>query len=161
MNALAIGGIVFGCVFGGAMFGMFLRAVLPEHHLSTESKDVIKLAIAMIATLAALVIGLLIASAKSSFDGKATEITRLATDAILLDRTLAEYGPETREIRDASRQLIAARLREIWPDEGTRCGLSDRPNGSALQRAHQNLQRSRANRLGASRPRVRTFVTGV
>jgi len=70
MNALAIGGIVFAAVFGGALLGMSLRAVLPEHHLSAESKDIIRVAMAMIATLAALVVGLLIASAKNSFDSK-------------------------------------------------------------------------------------------
>jgi exosortase/archaeosortase len=68
MSALDIGGTVFACVFGSALPGMFLGRVLPKHHLSAESKDVIKVAMATIATLAALVIGLLIASAKSSFD---------------------------------------------------------------------------------------------
>ena len=98
MNAMAIGGIVFGVVFGGALLGFYLRAVLPEHHLSVDSKDIIRIAMAMIATLAALVVGLLIASAKSSFDTKNSELTRAATRYILLDRTLAQYGPETREV---------------------------------------------------------------
>lgn len=64
MNALAIGAIVFVSVFGGALLGMFLSVVLPKDHLSSDSKDVIRLATAMLATLAALVVGLLIASAK-------------------------------------------------------------------------------------------------
>jgi hypothetical protein len=110
MNALAIGGIVFGCVFGGSMVGMLLGAILPKHHLSADSKDVIKVAIAMIGTLAALVVGLLISSAKSSFDDKDTEMRRMAAQAILLDRTLAEYGPETREIRDRLREMFAMRI---------------------------------------------------
>ena len=66
MSALAVGGIAFGWVFGGAVFGMLLGAILPKHHLSADSKDVIKVAIAMIATLAALVVDLLISSAKNS-----------------------------------------------------------------------------------------------
>ena len=117
MSALAVGGIVFGCVFGGAVLGMLLGAVLPKHHLSADSKDVIKVAIAMIATLAALVVGLLISSAKSSFDDKDTEMRRMAAQAILLDRTLAEYGPETREIRGRLREMFAMRIAQIWPDE--------------------------------------------
>jgi hypothetical protein len=117
MSALAIGGIVFGCVFGSALLGMLLGSVLPKHHLSADSKDVIKVAMAMVATLAALVVGLLIASAKSSFDGKDSEMRRMAAHAILLDRTMAEYGPETREVRDAFRQVVAMRIRQIWPEE--------------------------------------------
>jgi hypothetical protein len=117
VSALAIGGIVFGCVFGGAMLGMLLGATLPEHHLSNDSKDVIKITIALIATLSALVIGLLIASAKSSFDDKDIETRRTAAHAILLDRTMAEYGPETQQIRNRFRELMAMRITQIWPEE--------------------------------------------
>ena len=116
MNALAIGGLVFVLAFGGALLGMYLRTVLPDRHLSEDSKDIVRISTAMLATLAALVVGLLIASAKSSFDSKNSELTRSATHYILLDRTLAEYGPETREIRDLIRQVIVTRLHQIWPE---------------------------------------------
>ena len=119
MSALAVGGVVFLCVFGGALLGMLLNAILPKHHLSSESKDVIKVAMAMIATLAALVVGLLIASAKGSFDAKDGELKSTAAHLIMLDRTMAEYGPETREARDLLRQLIAMKIRQVWPDERT------------------------------------------
>jgi hypothetical protein len=119
MSALAIGGIVFICVFGGALVGMGLGAVLPKHHLDSGSKDVIKVAMAMISTLAALVIGLLVASAKSSFDSKDAAIKRVASQAILLDRTLAKYGPETREARALLRESLKMTIRQIWPAEGT------------------------------------------
>ncbi len=118
MNAMAIGGVVFAVVFGGALLGMYLRSILPEHHLSADSKDIIRIAMAMIATLAALVVGLLIASAKSSFDSKASELTRAATRYILLDRTLAQYGPETRASRDLLRRIVVMRFHQIWPEEG-------------------------------------------
>jgi hypothetical protein len=71
---------------------------------------------AMIATLAALVVGLLIASAKSSFDTKDGELRRVAANAIVLDRTMAEYGPETREARDLLRQIVLMKLHEVWPE---------------------------------------------
>ncbi|HEX4069627.1 MAG TPA: hypothetical protein VHX68_00595, partial [Planctomycetaceae bacterium] len=77
MGSIAIGGIVFACTFVGALAGMGLRAVLPEHHVSPESKDVVKLGMGLIATLAALVLGLLIASAKSSFDAQRTGFQQL------------------------------------------------------------------------------------
>ncbi len=70
MSSLAIGSIVFGCVFGGALFGIFLRSALPEHHLSAESKDAVKVGIGLIATMTALVLGLLVSTAKASFDTK-------------------------------------------------------------------------------------------
>jgi hypothetical protein len=66
VSAVAVGWIVFACVFGGALLGMLLRAVLPEHHLSVDSKDLVKLGMGLVATTAALVLGLLIASAKTS-----------------------------------------------------------------------------------------------
>jgi ABC-type amino acid transport system permease subunit len=116
MNALVVGGVVFVSVFGGALLGMYLRSVLPEHHFSADSKDIIRVSMAMIATLAALVVGLLIASAKSSFDNKDSELTRVAASYVLLDRTMAEYGPETRESRDLLRQTLATKLHQIWPE---------------------------------------------
>jgi len=119
MSALAIGGIVFACVFGNALFGMFLGSVLPKHHLSAESKDVIKVTMATIATLAALVVGLLIASAKSSFDVQNNELRGAAAHVVLLDRTLAEYGPETQETRELLRRTIALRFHQVWPQESS------------------------------------------
>jgi hypothetical protein len=120
MGALAIGGIVFACVLGGALFGMFLEGVLPKHHLSDKSKDVIRVAMGMLATLSALVVGLLIASANSSFDTKNNEIRRVAANAIVLDRLMVEYGPEAREARDLLRQSIMAKVRAIWPEGDTK-----------------------------------------
>jgi fluoride ion exporter CrcB/FEX len=72
VSPIAISVIVLACVFGGALLGALLRVMLPEHHLSAESKDVVKLAMGLIATMSALVLGLLIASAKSSFDAQRT-----------------------------------------------------------------------------------------
>jgi hypothetical protein len=92
MNPMSIGGIVLACVFGGLLLGMILRQVLPEHHLSTESKDVIKLGMGMTATMSALVLALLIASAKSSYDAQKNELTQISANIILLDRMLAHYG---------------------------------------------------------------------
>jgi hypothetical protein len=95
MSALAIGSIVFICVFGGALLGMFLRSILPEHHVSAESKDAVKVGIGLIATMAALVLGLLVATAKASYDTKSNELTEMSANTVMLDRMLAHYGPET------------------------------------------------------------------
>ena len=98
---------------------MFLRSVLPEHHLSDESKDAVKLGIGMIATLAALVLGLLIASAKGHFDTMNSGLTQTGSKIILLDRTMAHYGPETKEARDLLRLSVASAIDQLWPKERT------------------------------------------
>lgn len=88
MSTLGIGSIVFVCFFGSAMFGFFLRTVLPDHHLSEDSMRVVTLSTALIATLAAVVLGLLISSAKTSFDSISDEVTQTASKVVLLDRSL-------------------------------------------------------------------------
>jgi len=117
VNPLAISLIAFGCIFGGVLFGMFLRGRLPEHHLSDESMGVVKLGTGMIATLAALVIGLLIASAKGSFDTMNNGLIQTGSKIILLDRVMARYGPETKEARDLLRHGVTSVIKRIWPSE--------------------------------------------
>src|SRR5262249_24862283 len=100
MTSVVVSVLAFVCLFGGAVLGMRLRDILPEHHLSSDSKDVIKVAMAMIGTLAALVLGLLVSSAKNTFDSKEADVVEGAARLVLLDRTLAAYGTETKEARD-------------------------------------------------------------
>jgi hypothetical protein len=117
MSAWAIGVVTLVCVFGGALLGLFLRSVLPEHHLREDSKDVVKLVTGLIATLSALVLGLLIASAKSSFDAVNDGFSDSTARVLLVDRVLAQYGPEAKEVRDLVRRAVAQRLRQVFPDE--------------------------------------------
>lgn len=115
MSPIAISVIVLACVFGGALLGALLRVMLPEHHLSAESKDVVKLAMGLIATMSALVLGLLIASAKSSFDAQSSELKQVATSIILLDRAMAHYGPEAKDARDLLRRSVVSAIDRMWP----------------------------------------------
>ena len=115
MSPLTIGVIVFACVFSGGMLGMFLRSALPEHHLSEESKDTIKVGIGLIATMAALVLGLLVATAKASFDTKSSELTEMSANTVLLDRVLAHYGPETKTARELLRGAVTLLFERVWP----------------------------------------------
>jgi len=114
MNSFAIRVIVFVCVFGAAVLGLFLRKVLPEQHLSADSKDTVRLGMGMIATMAALVLGLLVASAKSFYDAQSTELTQMSANVIELDRLLAYYGPETKEVRDSLRGAVTRQLDLMW-----------------------------------------------
>jgi hypothetical protein len=109
--------ITFACIFGGTLLGIFLRNFLPEHHMSDESKDVVKLGTGMIATMAALVLGLLIASAKGNFDTMSSELRQIGSRVILLDRVMAHYGPETAEARDLLRRSVASSIERIWPED--------------------------------------------
>ena len=117
MPPILIALIVFAFVFGGALLGVWLRNALPEHHLSDESKDVVKLGMGLLATLTALVLGLVTASAKSAFDVQDTAIKHMAVSVLGLDRTLARYGPETHQIRELLRSVLAFRLDATWPED--------------------------------------------
>jgi hypothetical protein len=108
-----------GCIFGGALLGLLLQRLIPEHHLRDNSKDTVKVVAGTIATLAALVLGLLVGSAKNSFDALNTEITQSSTKVILLDRALAAYGPETKEAREQLRRGVITLIETFWPEEKT------------------------------------------
>jgi len=118
INSLAISFVVFAVVFGGAMVGMALRAIVPKQQLSDESRAVIQLGIGLVGTMAALVLGLLVASAKSSYDAQSTELTQASANIILLDRLLAHYGPETKDVRENLRQIVARVIEQTWSDSG-------------------------------------------
>jgi hypothetical protein len=117
--------IVFACVFGGSMLGMWLRGVVPEHHLSADSKDVIKLGVGLVGTMTALLLGLLVASSKGSFDTRRSELNQFAANAILLDRELAHYGTETTEIRGLLKISIGWMVDQTWPKDGKDGGDDD------------------------------------
>jgi hypothetical protein len=112
--------VVFACVFGGGLLGMVLRTALREQQLSTDAKDLMKLGMGLIATMAAIVLGLLVASARSSYDTQSTEVTQLAANISLLDRVLALYGPETKEARDLLRRSVVRVLDLTWPEDRSR-----------------------------------------
>jgi hypothetical protein len=119
MSSTTIALISAGCIFGGVLLGMFLRSRLPGHHLSSDSKDTVKLGAGMIATLAALVLGLLVSSAKGTFDTMNAEITLGASKIVLLDRVLANYGPAAADAREQLRRSVAAGIEVVWPEKKT------------------------------------------
>lgn len=133
MNSWIVGLITFGCVFGGALAGTRLRGVLPHAHVSDESKATINLITGLIATLSALVLGLLIASAKTSFDAVGEHLKAVAAKTILIDRTLAQYGPETKDARDTLRNIFAARVAQYFPGSGVNVGTGAGVQGSIAQ----------------------------
>lgn len=117
MDAMLLAAGIFVILGLSTAAGMFLRDRLPSHHLSTESKDVIRLATAIVGTLAALALGLLIASANSDYKDAQSELDATAARIVLLDRLMAQYGPETDEARKVLRDLIQSRLEHGWATE--------------------------------------------
>lgn len=99
MTHVLIALVIFVIVFASAMAGLRLRGILPEHHFTTTSADAIKLATGLIATLAALVLGLLVSSAKHTLDTVNAELLQSAAQIMQLDRLLQEYGPPAQVLR--------------------------------------------------------------
>jgi len=114
MAPLVISLIAFACVFGGALIGFALHPLLPDHHRNAESKEVLKLSIGLIGTMAALVLGLLVSSAKSSYDAQKSDLTSLCADVVVLDRTLAHYGPEAKPVRAVLRAMVERARNRLW-----------------------------------------------
>ena len=110
---------VFACVFGGAIVGIFLRSKLPEHHLSGATKDVVRLGTGLIGTIAALVLGLLIASANTTYQTQNSQVQQLTANIVVLDSTLALYGPETDLARKLLRRTVPAMADRIWRDNAS------------------------------------------
>lgn len=111
--------ITAACIFSGALLGMALRRMLAAGDPSPDAKDSIKLAAGVISLMAALVLGLLVTSAKSSFDDASDAITQGGARVILLDRVLAQYGAETQAVRAEMRRRVAAMIESLWPEART------------------------------------------
>jgi hypothetical protein len=139
MSSLATSGVVFAVIFGGALLGMALRKLLPEHHREPDTKDVVKLGMGIVGTMAALVLGLLTASAKSSFDSQHTVVAQLAANVSLLDRALAHYGPEAKSSRDELRTAVTAMIDHLWPEQRGRSAQVE-PNTSS-EELFEQIQR--------------------
>ena len=137
MSSLIIASIVFVCVFSSGLVGLLVRASLPSHHLSEDSTGVVKLGTGLLATLSALVLGLLIASAKTSFDKIKDEVTQAAAKIVQLDRVLAQYGPETKESRNLIREVVASALEVIFSEERSSFANLDAPERLARVEAIQ------------------------
>src|SRR5262245_47306284 len=117
MNTITTSLIVFVCLFGATLVGMLLRSLLPEHHLSSDAKESVKVAMGLVATMAALVLGLLIAAAKDSHDKQSAGVTQMAAKAIYLDRMLANYGTDASDLRAMYRKAVERVTSRMWPDK--------------------------------------------
>ncbi len=116
--------IVFACVIAGAFLGMFLRNTLPKRHLSEATKDVVKLGTGLIGTITGLVLGLLIASANSTYGTESSQVQQMTANIVVLDQTLAQYGAETVSARNLMRRAVTSMVDRIWRENAAPSGES-------------------------------------
>jgi Protein of unknown function (DUF4239) len=117
MGSLAISFVVFVLVFAGAPAGMALRRALPEEHFGTDAKDTVRLAIGLVVTMTGLVLGMLVSSAKTYYDGQKNVVAKMATEVVILDGLLTVYGPEAQRTRIEARRFVEDAVDRIWPIE--------------------------------------------
>jgi hypothetical protein len=135
MNSITLAALTFACIFSGVIVGWLLRRCLPGHHVEGDSRDIIKLGAGFVATMAALVLGLLVSSAKSSFDSLNEGFKQAGVKMLLLDRTLKQIGPEAEPLRDQLRHQARNVFRQVWPEQG-----AARDNAAAIEN-NQDLEK--------------------
>ena len=114
MNAPLVAATVLACLLVAEWLGMRMGRWLPEHHLAADTRDTVKLATGLVATMAALLLGLLVSSAKQSHDGRRNQVIQMAAKIAFLDRVLVVYGPEAAEARAKFRLAIEEAVQRLW-----------------------------------------------
>ena len=160
MSAIAIAGIAFASIVAVTLLGMLLRSLVPDRYLSAESKEVIRLGTALIATMSALLLGLLISSTRSSYEEKRGQVIRMTADLIELDLLMKDYGSEGPAVRQVMRDAVPPMIDSIWranaefrpdanavPDAGTEAVLSKLEELSPRDDG-QRARRERALQVG-------------
>jgi hypothetical protein len=138
--SLPIGLIIALLLFASALLGMLVSSFLPKDHLSPETKNVVSVSTAIFGTLAALVVGLLISTASTSFTSKAQDLSKLSSDLIRLDRLLQRYGPEAQTIRVLLHRYTEAKLRDLFPgDAKKQANVADQITVSSLEEVESEI----------------------
>lgn len=141
MSTITISLLVSACVFAGGLAGLFLNRLLPQDHLTTDTQDVVRLGIGMLSVLASLVLGLLIATAKTSYDSTEHAIRSYAAELALLNETLRDYGGEASVSRDVLRSYTERLLEDGWPKNGARqAALDDEKADQLLERVRDTIR---------------------
>jgi len=139
MESILVSSTVFAVVFGGALAGMGLRHVMPQNQLGLEAKDVIRLATGLLVTMTALVLGMLVSTANSSYQDRKNELAEMGSNFVLVDGLLASYGPDAQAIREELRGLGETGLDRVWPTNASRAQLRPKDNGQSFYDHLRNL----------------------
>jgi hypothetical protein len=117
MYALEVSFLAFALIFSGALAGMVIRRRLPPDHLAPEARDSVRLAIGLVVTMTGLVLGMLVSSAKTFYDGEKNQVAQLASQIVLLGDLLKAYGPETKPVRVEALKFVEEGISRVWPRE--------------------------------------------
>jgi Protein of unknown function (DUF4239) len=141
MNANVIGIIAFASIFGSSLLGMRLHNIVPNQHLNPETKEVVRLGMGLIATMTALLLGLLVATAKGSYDTQRNDVVLIAGRVAFLDRALTLYGPEASTTRQILRRAVESAIPRMWPDKVSQAERMDPtvPEGKELYSSIESL----------------------
>jgi hypothetical protein len=140
MSIALYGLAAFAVVFGGGMLGLLLGRVLPEKYHTDATQRVVQTATGMVSLLSALVIGLLVATAKNKFDTSNQQVEQFAASLMLLNRELVNYGPEANDTKTLLRKYTVAKIAETWPDgPGPKPESSDPAAWKLLESLQQSL----------------------
>jgi hypothetical protein len=115
MSPPYVGLLTFTVIVSGVLAGLACGERLPPQHTSIETKSVVQVSMAVVGTVSALVLGLLVSNANSSFTARANEVTALSADIVRLDHFLRRYGPEAEPAREALRRYAALKTDDLFP----------------------------------------------
>ncbi len=144
MYALEVSFLAFALIFSGALAGMAIRRRLPPDHVVPEARDSVRLAIGLVVTMTGLVLGMLVSSAKTFYDGEKNQVAQLASQIVLLNDLLVAYGPETSPVRIQAREFLQAGISRIWPKEKSQV-YQLRPENTAASDFYVRLQQLTPN----------------
>jgi hypothetical protein len=138
-NPLISGIVVFLILLAGALAGWTMRQRLPEHHLTDDTKSLVSVSMAVVATVSALVLGLLISNANTSFRALGGDVTTLSAQILRLDNILRRYGPDTYPARETLRQYAEQKTVDLFPDQGADVRLDDPSTYALLQQLEDSM----------------------
>jgi hypothetical protein len=140
LDSTLISILVLACLVVAIVLGIGLRRILPQHHLTGDSKDAVKLAMGLVATMSALLLGLLVSSAKGTYDTARGQVITMRAKIAFTDRVLEAYGPEADDMRARLRELAQEWTRQLWPEPGMK-GAQAGPNIHVADAAYAALHR--------------------
>ena len=138
-TSLQIACVVMLIVFGGAVVGLAIGRRLPEHHLSGETRAVVSVSMAVVGTMSALVIGLLISSASTAFNGRNADLARLSTTIVHLDSLLRRYGEAADPARAALQDYAARKFQDLFPGPAGAPLVSNTKTAAVLDAAEDRI----------------------
>ena len=138
-NTPIIGLIVLAVIIVGAFAGVKVRDRLPKHHLTDETKNLVSVSTAVVATVSALVLGLLISNANTSFTRLGGEVTTLSAEILRLDHILRRYGADAEPARETLLEYAEHKAADLFPDDPANVRLSNPATYELFQRLEDML----------------------